>query len=62
MAEELLMAEETASRTVDRGFFVAGGLLSAWLLALLTGFVLGGAVHLLLAAGLVVFFRLLRFR
>ena len=51
-----------ADHVTDRGFFFAGGLFSAWLLALLTGFVLGGAVHLLLAAGLVVFFRLLRAR
>lgn len=54
------MAGEVAA--THRGFFIAGGLVSAWLLALLTGFVFGGALHLLLAAGLAVLFRSLRAR
>lgn len=51
-----------AGNTADRGFFIAGGLLSAWLLALLTGFVFGGATHLLLAVALGMLFRSLRAR
>ncbi len=41
----------------DAHLFAAGGLISAWLILLLAGFAAGGAVHLLLAAGLVVLVR-----
>ena len=53
---------EPAKASTDRGYFFACGLFSFWLLAVLTGFVFGGAIHLLLAAGLAVLIRSLRAR
>ncbi len=37
--------------------FAGGAALSAWLVLLLSGFALGGAVHLLLVAALVLLYR-----
>lgn len=46
----------------DRLFFGAGALISAWLILLLSGVAAGGAVHLLLVGGVVVFVKALRSR
>lgn len=46
----------------DRLMIAASVALSAWLILLLTGFAGGGAVHLLLLAGLALAFKALRDR